>query len=133
MVPAPADSAERHGLGIVHSVLDRLDRAEIRKDGLQIFVSHVTEIPPWHDGIELPRTHFARVHDFQEQSFVVITDAGRIGRQICAGYLREGIWCNEIPASELKAGKRQAVFISESMAPLTSAKLHQICASLHRR
>ena len=79
MVPVPADSAVSHGLGIVHSVLNRLDRAEIRKDGFQIFASHVTEIPPRHDGIEFPRAHFARVHDFQEHSFIVITDAGISG------------------------------------------------------
>src|SRR5215471_15716560 len=78
VMPVPADSAVSYWLAIVHSVLDRLDRAQIRKDALQIFVGHVTEIPPWHDGIEFARAHFARAHDFQEHRFVVITDAGRI-------------------------------------------------------
>src|SRR5215471_9515628 len=133
VMPVPADSAVSYWLAIVHSVLDRLDRAQIRKDALQIFVGHVTEIPPWHDGIEFARAHFARAHDFQEHRFVVITDAGRIGRQIRAGHLREGIWCYEIPTCKLKAGKRPAIFISQSMAPLTGAKLHQIRASLYGR
>jgi len=90
VVPAPADSAVRYGLGIIHSVMSWLDRAQIKEDGFQIFVGHMTEIPPWHDGIELPNAYFTCVHDSQERSFVVITDTGRIRRQIRAGHLREG-------------------------------------------
>jgi len=133
VVPVPADSAVSHRLSIIHSVMNRLYGAQICEDGFQIFVSHVTKIPPWHDGIELAGTHFAGVHSFQEHSFVLITDAGRIRRQIRAGHLREGIWRDKVSTSELKARKRLTIFISQCMAPLTSTKLHQIRASLHRR
>jgi hypothetical protein len=54
VVPVPADSAVGHGLGIIHSVMNSLDRAQIREDGFQILVSHVAEIPPWHDGVKFP-------------------------------------------------------------------------------
>lgn len=88
-----ADAAVSYRLAFVDAVLDRFGRAQIREDGFQIFVGHVGEIPPWHDGIELSRADFARVNDIQEQSFVVIADARGVGRQVCAGDLREWVWC----------------------------------------
>ena len=62
MVLVPTDSAIGDGLGIVYTMVNGLDRAQIGKDCLQIVVRHVPEKPPRHDWTELPRAHFARVH-----------------------------------------------------------------------
>src|SRR5262249_371181 len=128
MVLTPADSAVSDGFFIVHAMMDGLECAQVRKNGLEIVVRHVAKIPPWHDGIEFPRAYHACVHNFQEKVFVVIADAGRIGCQVCAGHLREWTWCYKVSPAKLKTGKRlPGLLIAQRMAPLTSPNLNQIC------
>jgi hypothetical protein len=57
-----AYTAIRYRLGVVHTVVNRLYRAKICKDGLQIIVAHVAEKPPRHDWIQLPGADFAGVY-----------------------------------------------------------------------
>ena len=87
MVLELANSAVSDGFVIVHAMVDGLDDAQVREDGLEIFIGHLREKPPWHDGANLPRAYLARPHDPQEHGFVVITDTGRIRRQIRTGHL----------------------------------------------
>jgi hypothetical protein len=132
MVLAPADSAVRDGFGIVHPVVDRLHSAQEGENGLEIVVVHLPEKPPRHDRTNLPCTDLSRVHGLQELGFVVIANTGRIRRQIRSARLSKRAPI-QIPTGKFKPGKRHAVLISKGMTPLTSTKLHKICASLHGR
>jgi hypothetical protein len=132
MVLELANSAVSDGFVIVHAMVDGLDNAQVREDGLEIVISHLPEKPPWHDGPNLPRAYLARPHDLQEHGFVVVADAGRIWCQIRAGHLVIR-FCNRISARKLQPGKWFTIRISKRVTPLTGTKLDQICTSLYRR
>src|ERR1700747_2315251 len=121
MVVALADWAVCHGFAVVHAVVDRLERAQIRKEGLQIVVVHLPEKPPWHDGANVPRAYLARPHDLQEHGFVVITDTGRIRCQIRAGHLEIRFY-NQGSACELQPGKWFTIRVSKGMAPFAGTQ-----------
>src|SRR5215472_14940494 len=129
-----AYAAIRYRFGVVHAVVNRLDRAQISKDGPEVLVAHMTKEPPRHDRIELACAHLATVDDFQKEPFVVIADPRRIGRDIRAGRLPVWIGLYQISTSELEAGYRlAAALVPQRVAPLAGADLHQVCTSLRRR
>ena len=82
MVFVPADSAISDRFRIVHAMVDGLERAQVREDGLEIVIAHLPDKPPRHERADFPRTNLSRVHGLQELRFVVIADTGRIRRQI---------------------------------------------------
>ena len=84
MVLALADSATSDGFSTVHSMVDGLQRAQVRENGLEIVIVNLPKEPPRHVGTNLPGSYLAGPHGFQELRFIVVADSGRIGCQICA-------------------------------------------------
>lgn len=125
VVLALAYAAVCHRFGVVHAVVYGLNRAQIYKDGLEVLIAHMTKEPPRHDRIQLPSAHLTTVDDLQKESFVVIADPRRVGRDIGAGSPPVWIGFYQISASELEAGQRFSVaLVPQRVAPLTGANLH---------
>ena len=123
MVVVLANSAVSDWFRIVHSMVNRLERAKVREDGLEIVIAHVPEKPPRHGGINLSCADHSRMHDLQKQGVVVVADAGRVRRQIrAAHHCKRAV--GQIATREFKPRKRHALLISKRMAPLTRANLH---------
>ena len=101
-MPAAAHSAVGHRFGIVDSVVDGFERAQIREERLQIIVFHLADVPPRHHWADRPRTHFSRSHGPQELILIVVTDA-RGGRcQVRTGHFPAYIR-NEISARKFES------------------------------
>ncbi len=62
MVLVLADSAISDGFGIVHTMVDGLEGAQVGEDGLEIVIGHLPEEPPWHDRADLPCSDLTSVH-----------------------------------------------------------------------
>ena len=111
-VEAAAELAIGERLGVVHAVLDRLERAEIGEDGFEVGVRHVAKMLPGHDVIErADATDLASADGLKKHFFVVMNDAGRIGREIGAGHLAPGAVKHQA-AGKVETGEGLEEFIS---------------------
>src|SRR5262249_35558083 len=129
----PAYPALGHRLSIIDAVMHWLDGPQECEDRLQVFIAHMCEVPPRHVGTDLARTHLAGADGFQELCFIVITDTGRVRRNVCARRLFRIGTNSQITACKFQARKRVSVYIAKRVTPLAARNLYQVSTAFLRR
>jgi hypothetical protein len=79
----------------------RLQRLQVRKHRLQVIVSHVSDIPPRHEGTKAARSDFSSAHDANEGVCVVVRDSGGV---ICKVGRRFLDLAEVVPAGKFESG-----------------------------
>ena len=69
-----ADRAVSRFLSIVDSMIHRVQRSQVCEDGLQVFITHITEVYPRHHRVELASLHQSGANGLYEKSLVVVRD-----------------------------------------------------------
>src|SRR6516165_2162622 len=78
--------AVRGRLGVVHSMLHRLQSAEVSEYRLQVLVGQVTIVPPRHNLAKLSSLDVAGSNHLHELCFVVVGNSRRIRSDVGTGH-----------------------------------------------
>jgi hypothetical protein len=119
---------ERSWFGIVHAMLHRWQRPQIRKYSLQIVITKVAVERVRHSAVKRARTHTATANGPDELRFVVIANSRGVAREVGAGDGAPRADEDSAPG-EQHARHSSTLGIGGGVAPGAGADVNQVFAA----